>query len=206
MDKGYFITLEGPEGSGKSTQAGLLVDELSKLGYRVVFSREPGGTAMGEAIREILLNKANRITPMAELLLYAAARAQNMVDTIVPALQEGKVVICDRFMDSSVAYQGFARGLGADLVARVNDMVLNGIKPNLTILLDIDPEIGLGRVKSGGLDRLEQEDISFHRKVRQGYLQLSEQEDRFVVFDGRDKKASLHRKILQKVLYLITQG
>lgn len=203
MNTGYFITFEGPEGSGKSTQAKLLAEELKKLGYHVVLTREPGGTPVGEEIREILLNKDLAIASLTELLLYVAARAQIMADLIIPALKEGKIVICDRFIDSSMAYQGWARGLGFDLVKEINTLVLNGIEPQLTILLDIEPALGLARVRQDGFDRLEQEDISFHEKVREGYLYLSEENKRFQVYDARKDKGELQKIILQKVLDLV---
>lgn len=206
MKRGIFITLEGPEGSGKSTQARLLARALEDRGYEVVLSREPGGTVVGEVIRDVLLRRDSRIAPITELLLYGAARSQNVRDIIVPALKQGNIVICDRFMDSSSAYQGYGRQLGLEKVEAMHALALEGIKPHKTFLLDLDPEVGLSRVRGQELDRLEQEDLSFHQRVRQGYLEVCRRENnRFIVVPGAGKVEAIHEIILSAVLDLLQE-
>ncbi|MEO0071239.1 MAG: dTMP kinase [candidate division WOR-3 bacterium] len=171
---GTFITFEGIEGSGKSTQAQLLTDYLRKRGYEVEFSREPGGTEIGERIREILLDPGLKgMEPRTELFLYLASRNQVVREKVLPALQKGKIVVLDRFADSSIAYQGYARGLGEKLVARWNKIVTGGLRPHLTIFVDVPVAVGQKRKKNGALDRLEQEGVNFHERVREGYLRLA---------------------------------
>lgn len=176
--RGKFITLEGPDGAGKSTQVKLLAQYFSSRGLTAVVTREPGGTPVAEKIREILLNPENQeITNRTEVLLYAAARAQHVEELIEPALTAGKMVICDRFIDSTLAYQGYGRGWDLDFLQKVNQIATGGWEPDLTILLDLPSEVGIGRIHSnrkGGGDRLEQQDFDFHRRVRQGYLELAE--------------------------------
>ncbi len=172
MNRGYFITFEGGDGSGKSTQIRILMDRLRESGYDVVLTREPGGTEISEKIREIILDPANSdMDDMTEALLYAAARAQLVSQLIKPALEEGKVVICDRFVDSSIAYQGFGRGLG-DAVGVINTYAVDGCMPDLTILLKLDPARGSSRIAGREHDRIEQASDGFHRKVYEGYLEL----------------------------------
>jgi len=174
--KGFFITFEGPDGSGKTTQIGMLKDYLSMKGYEVLITREPGGTQVGEQIRNILLDiKYSGMDETCEMLLYAAARAEHVNKLIKPALIEGKIVLCDRFVDSSYAYQGFGRDLGIEIVEQVNQIALSGIYPDLTILLNVKPELGLARsiTAKGNADRLENENIEFHEKVRLGFETLS---------------------------------
>lgn len=182
---GVFITFEGIEYCGKSTQALLLAERLKKKGYSIVSTREPGGTNIGEDIRKILLNAENSaMTDLTEVLLYVASRVQHVYEVIQPALLENKIVICDRFIDSTIAYQCYARGLDLELIRKLHELVIKDITPNLTLLLDIAPEKGLLRAK-GKRDRIENEDINFHRLVRQGYLQIAEQEPgRVKVIDG----------------------
>lgn len=189
----FFITFEGIEGCGKSTQEARLAEALSHRGYRVTRTREPGGCAIAEQIRAILLDAGNRaLVPMAELLLYAAARAQHVEEVIRPALEENRVVICDRFTDATLAYQGFGRSLDIDLITELNRLATAGIVPDLTILLDCPEEVGLARAmarinagKGAREERFEMESLQFHRAVRQGYLTLAEAEPgRFVVIDG----------------------
>ncbi len=178
LKKGFFISLEGIEGTGKTTQARLLSERLIEEGYEVILTQEPGGTVIGNRIREILLHVDHReMSYMAELLLYNAARAQHLSEKILPALNEGKVVITDRFTDSTVAYQGYGRGIDIQLIMSINDIATEGIKPHLTILFDLDVETGLQRNKGiNKVDRLELEDIEFHKKVREGYLKIAEAE------------------------------
>jgi dTMP kinase len=175
---GKFISFEGPDGSGKSTQVRLLAEYLSRAGYDIVATREPGGTDTAEKIRKLLLDPLNKkITDRTEVLLYAASRAQHVEELIKPALAQGKFVICDRFIDSTIAYQGFGRNLNLDLLDMVNKVATGGLLPDLTVLLDISPEVGLNRIKDlrhCSKDRLEQETVDFHRRVRQGYLYLAE--------------------------------
>lgn len=175
--KGMFISLEGGEGSGKSTQTHLIKKYLCRKGYRVTTTVEPGGTEIGHQIRAILLSPSNKkMTPLTELFLYLASRAQIVQEIILPALKEGKAVICDRYIDSSVAYQGKGRDLGMKVVERFNDITTKGLEPHLTFFFDIDPKLGLSRKSKstrGKMDRLENEQVAFHRQVRQGYITLA---------------------------------
>ncbi len=183
--EGIFITLEGIEGSGKSTQAELLKEFLVGIGFKVVLTREPGGSPIGEKVRGILLDRSNcGMEPMTELLLYEASRYQHVTEVIRPALEQGKVVICDRFFDASTAYQGYGRGIEIDTVNRLNLIATNGLKADLTIVLDLPVEIGLKRIGSQ-LDRIEGERAEFHERVRRGYLEIAEDEpERVKVVDG----------------------
>jgi dTMP kinase len=182
--KGRFITFEGIEGSGKSTQILLLQQYLQSRGMRVVLTREPGGTAIGNQVRKILLDPANTaLDPAAELLLYAASRAQHLREVILPALKGGMVVLCDRFSDATLAYQGYGRGLDLEMILSLDRLVTTGMRPDLTVLFDIDAAAGVarahGRNRDRGLEaeaRFENEEIAFHERVRQGYLTLVRQE------------------------------
>lgn len=178
MRKPLFITFEGCEGSGKSTHSSLFCAHLKAAGIPAVHTREPGGTGIAEAIRRILLNPRNSIAPVAELFLYEAARAQHMHDIILPALKAGKVVVCDRFTDATVAYQGYARGIDLVTIRRLNATATGNRAPDLTIYLDIPPAAGLvkaKKVKHGG-DRLDREALSFHKRVREGYRAAARRE------------------------------
>ncbi len=190
---GKFITFEGPEGSGKSTQIRLLAEKLEAKGKRVSCTREPGGTATGEAIRNILQYDAvgESLADRTELLLFTASRAQLMDQMILPALHRGEWVLCDRFIDSTMAYQGFARGMDRDTLYRLNDFAIYGRKPDLTLLLDLPVERGFDRLKhryadgAGSADRFEREAREFHDRVRDGYHQLAEREpERFRMVDS----------------------
>jgi len=181
---GFFVTIEGVEGAGKSTLAQLLANRLSSEGVWVEVTAEPGGDPVCERIRELLLDSKNTITDRAELLLFEAARAQHVERVIKPALSQGALVICDRFTDSSVAYQGWGRGIDLSTVRQLNDYATTGLKPHLTILLDLPVEDGLARTRSH--DRFSQEGIRFHNAVREGYLAMAAEEPmRFVVIDAR---------------------
>jgi dTMP kinase len=173
MNKGMFISLEGPEGAGKTTIISMLSSELEKLGYKVLQTREPGGIEIAEKIRDIILdNRHTAMDPRTEALLYAAARRQHLVEKVEPALKRGEIVLCDRFIDSSLAYQGYARGLGMEDVYAINQFAIGGRMPELTLYFDIDPEIGLSRInqhQNREINRLDLEDIQFHNKVREGY-------------------------------------
>ena len=175
---GLFITLEGPDGSGKTTQALLLVDYLRKNGYPAVHTREPGGDRIAEKIRSILLAPGNKITPAGELFLYWACRSQHVEHLIRPAMAAGRFVVCERFNDATLAYQGYGRGLDREMITRMNSLAARGLSPDLTFLLDIDPARGLRKVvqAKGAKDRFEREKLAFHRRVRRGYLALAGQE------------------------------
>ncbi|MBQ6623112.1 MAG: dTMP kinase [Mogibacterium sp.] len=174
--RGLFITLEGGDGAGKSTQIRNIESFFDKKGLVVVHTREPGGTAISEKLRDILLDAKNlEMNAVTEMLIYAAARAQHVREFVRPALEEGKIVICDRFVDSSIAYQAYGRDLG-DMVAEVNSYAIDGLMPDITFWMDIDPKEGKERVsKMGDFDRLEMEKLDFHYKVRGGYQALAEQ-------------------------------
>jgi dTMP kinase len=175
--RGLFITLEGVEGSGKSTQICHLAEVLTRTGYRVLQTREPGGTATAEAIRDILLTAASHesVTPQAEALLILAARCQHVTHLIMPALKRGTVVLCDRFSDSTFAYQGFGRGLDLQWLRAANEVATGGLTPDLTVVLDLPISVGLARRRAdrGQQNRLDRETERFHRKVRQGFLALA---------------------------------
>ncbi len=184
-----FITFEGPEGSGKTSVANAICEKLEALGYSILRTREPGGTPIAEDIRNILLNKKNgMLDPRAEALLFAASRRQHLVEKVWPALKEGKIVVCDRFLDSSLAYQGGARGLGVENVLNINLFATEGRFPELTLLFDITPEQGLARIAKNAnreVNRLDLEKMEFHKKVRQTFLDLSKKYvDRYVVIDA----------------------
>jgi len=184
--KGKFITFEGSEGCGKSTQSRLLYEYLKRKGYPVVYLREPGGTRISEKIRKILLDPKNHITPECETLLYMAARAQVVAEIIRPALSKGKIVICDRFLDSTLAYQGYGLGIDIDLIKKVGKFVTSGIKPDLTIFLDLPIKKGL-RHRRLKKDRIEKRSIAYHERVRNGYLKLAASEPRRIKIVTVDK-------------------
>lgn len=189
--EGVFLSLEGPEGCGKSTQGALLADWLRSFGLSVVTTREPGGTPTGEMIRDILQHHASgeEIAEETEMLLFAASRAQHVAHVIRPALQQGTWVVCDRFVDSSLAYQGVARGMGLDRVLEANELALNGLWPNITLWFDLSVETCLERVsaRKGRPDRFEAEAPVFHRKVSEAYAQLADRfADRFVRIPAAD--------------------
>lgn len=204
--KGLFITFEGPDGSGKTTQARRLAGVLESQGHSVVLTREPGGTPFGDSVRDILLRHVTeeRITSMTELLLYESIRAHHVENLIRPAIEEGRVVICDRFIDASLAYQGYGRGVPLAQVKTLNKFAAGGLLPDLTLLLDVSPEIGLGmarrsegkETKNGELDRIESAGPAFHRRVRRGYLEIARRSRRFeVVKRARDKETTFARII-----------
>lgn len=178
MRRGIFITMEGPEGSGKSTQIRLLADTLHRQGHRVLLTREPGGTTLAHAFRQILLETGEGLAPLAELFLYEADRAQHVTETIGPALKRGQLVLCDRYTDSTVAYQGYGRGLNRKAIDALNAIASMGLKPDLTLLLDVPVERGLrlAKAKKRRHDRLERAGLAFHRRVRAGFLALAKRE------------------------------
>ena len=204
-----FITFEGIEGSGKSTQIRLLADFFTRVSRNCVVTREPGGTEIGKKIRSILLDSMNAtITPFTELLLYEADRTQHIAEVIRPALAAGKIVLCDRFFDATVVYQGYVRGTNLDLIDHIHEAILKGLKPDLTFLLDCPVDIGLERAwkrianMSGKAkeDRFEQEAVHFHEKIRQGYLKLAKTEPgRFHVIDATQEPSVIHDNIVRVV-------
>jgi len=184
-----FITIEGPEGSGKTSVMNAIVAKLLSEGYPIVRTREPGGTPIAEQIRNVILDKENiLLDARAEALLYAASRRQHLVEKVWPALKDGKIVICDRYLDSSLAYQGGARGLGIKNVLKINLFATEGFLPNLTLLFDVDPKQGLARINKTAnreINRLDLEKMTFHRKVRRTFLKLAQKEpSRFVIIDA----------------------
>ncbi|MGI2335548.1 MAG: dTMP kinase [Dehalogenimonas sp.] len=201
MKPGLFITLEGCEGSGKSTQAKMLTSRLKQDGYEVVLTREPGGTPLGEEISNILKwSKPGSINTVSELLLFNASRAQLVTDIISPALSSGKVVICDRYADSSLVYQGLGRGLQTETIRQANEIAVQGLSPDLTILLDIPVETGRERKRHDTADRFEQESVEFHRRVRDAYLKLAEEEpERWRIIKGTAPKEEISEAIWDNV-------
>jgi dTMP kinase len=200
-----FITFEGSEGCGKSTQAKALWRKLARLGIPVELTHEPGGTALGNQLRRTLKRgHQDKISPLAELFLFAACRIQLVTEVIRPNLQQDKVVICDRFSDSTTAYQGYGRGLDLETIKKINELATQEVKPNLTILLDIPTQKGLGRKPSATNDRFEAEDIAFHNKVRDGYLKLAAGEpERWLVIDATLPRARIGKIIWDRVNQLI---
>ena len=184
-----FITFEGPEGSGKSSVLDKICHQLQHDGFNIVKTREPGGTPISEQIRNIILDKSNtNLDPRTEALLYAASRRQHLVEKIWPALKEGKIVLCDRYLDSSLAYQGHARGLGYENILAINNFATENTFPDLTILFDIQPELGLERISKNSsreVNRLDLEKLDFHKKVREGFLELAKKyPERFYIVDA----------------------
>ena len=170
--RGKFITFEGADGSGKTTQIELIKKYLEEQGKKVLLTREPGGSDLGNKIRDILLHYDGEVDSLCELLLYMADRAQHVKKVILPALEEGKIVLCDRYIDSSVSYQGYARGLDIERIIKLNTIATDGLEPDLTIVFDVETQTAIERV--GEIkDRLEQEGIEFHKKLRYGYLELA---------------------------------
>ena len=200
--KGIFISFEGIEGSGKTKQSRLLYEYLRKSGYKVILTGEPGGTQIGLKIRDLLLSVENRkMTPVSELLLYNASRAQHIKEVILPALKKGFIVITDRFIDSTKAYQGYGRGIDLKLIEFLEKIVIEDIRPDLTLLLDLDVKIGLKRNRGiNKTDRLELEDVKFHKRVREGYLKIAAKElERIKLIDATDSIEEIHLKIIDIV-------
>jgi dTMP kinase len=204
--RGRLITFEGIEGAGKSTQVELLRQALEKAGHRVMTTREPGGTPVGEQVRSILLDPASTLDARTEALLFAAARAQLVEQVIRPALERGEVVLCDRYLDSSLAYQGAGRGLGLEPVAAINAFATGGLLPDLVVLLRLDPSEGLAR-RRGSLDRIERQDLEFHRRVARGFLDLAAADpERFVVVDAAAPPDRVAAEVLAAVLRGLGSG
>jgi len=205
--RGLFITLEGPDGSGKSTQSLLLARYLEGRGYEVVRTREPGGTSIAEALRRIILNPKNRISKVTEVLLYEAGRAQHTAELILPALRKGKTVICERYTDATLAYQGYGRKLDIRMVEELNRIGSSGLEPDLTLLLDLDVREGLRRVRkvSGGkMDRMERESLRFHERVRKGYLEIASREPgRVKLIRVKETPEKTHLEIVKVINKLV---
>ncbi len=203
---GKLFTFEGSEGSGKSTQIELLADELAGMGHEVVVTREPGGTEIGEEIRHLLIHNSagEDMSPETELLLFAAARAQLVREVVIPGLEAGKIILCDRFLDSTTVYQGAARSISSDPVSYINRFAAASITPDLTFILDVPAEESMARVKrriTGLPDRMERENVDFYKKVREGYLLLARSlPERFYVVDGTRELKVNQEDILKTVL------
>ena len=204
MPDGFFIVFEGPEGAGKTTQIARLAAKLTARGVEPVLTREPGGTGAADAIRQVILEPALTIGPLTEFLLYSASRAQHVEEVIAPALEQGKTVVSDRFFGASVAYQGYGRGLELDFIHSLTKRVTGGLQPDLVLLLDLDPEVGLQRIAARGFkDRLELADLTFHRRVRAGFLKQAEENPRWRVFDAAQSEDVLARNIWTTVAPLL---
>lgn len=207
-NRGVFISLEGIEGCGKSTQAKILSDYMSELGYCVVQTREPGGTPVAEKIREVLLDPKNQdLTSRTELLLYLASRSQHVEQLIMPALKKGKIVICERFSDSTRAYQGYARGLDMDMIETLIRIATGNLEPDLTIILDMEVKEGLLRAErfKNYKDRLESENLDFHNKVRRGYLEIAKNNpNRIKVISAKGSIDDIHLRIRQYIDELLS--
>jgi len=199
LDKGVFITFEGADGSGKSTQMNLLKNYFDKHNVNYIFTRDPGGTELGALLRNILLNYEGNIFPTCELFLYLADRAQHVDEKIIPALKEGKIVLCDRYIDSTAAYQGYARGLDINQIKLLNDIATHFLCPDVTFLFDIDTDVAMKRL-GGNRDRLESETKEFHQKVRQGYLEIAANNpDRIKVIDANRTVEQIFQELLTEI-------
>ncbi len=207
MNKGFFITLEGPDGCGKSTQAFLLAEHFKKSGYQVLLTREPGGTPLAEEIRRVILTPGEeKLDPMAEILLYTAARAQHVATVIQPAIALGKIVLCERFLDSTLAYQGYGLGRDLQLIEELHQMAFGSLKPDLTVLFDIDVVTCATRALQRNLskqkqsDRIEARGVEFQERVRQGFLELAKCEPRFSIIEVNQKSVTEIQTELLKVV------
>ena len=206
MNKGKFITFEGNDGSGKTTVCLKIKEALEQMGYDVVYTREPGGSKIAEEIRNVILNVENTaMDPRCEALLYAASRRQHLVEVVLPALEQGKIVLCDRFVDSSLAYQGYARGIGMKEVWEINEFAIKDCMPDKTIFLSVSMETGAKRMDiRGDKNRLDLENRSFHLNVRRGYeLLIEEFKDRIVVVDAEPDKQTVFENTLKEVMKVI---
>ncbi|SFX40438.1 thymidylate kinase [Thermoactinomyces sp. DSM 45891] len=205
---GLFISFEGPEGAGKTTQIRRICEWLDHQGISYIHVREPGGTRIGNEIRELVLHpEFEEMSMLTEVLLYASSRAQLVGEVIMPALAEGKMVLCDRYVDSSVAYQSYGAGVPLEVVLTINEKATSGLRPHRTYLLDIPPEVSESRVKArgGDMDRMEQRDSSFHRRVREGYLELSTRyPHRYRVISGDQELEDINWEIRQDLLQLMS--
>ena len=197
MQEGLFITFEGPDGCGKTTQMNLLAQYFEEKGKKVVLTREPGGKGLGEKVREILLNYDGEVSDRCESFLFLADRAQNIDIIVKPAVKQGEIVLCDRHIDSTVAYQGYGRGLDINEINMLNNLATGGKKPDLTLVFDVDVETSMKRVGKEK-DRMESAGIEFHNRVRNGYLELATQEpDRIKVLDATKTIEEIHEKVIE---------
>lgn len=208
MSKGLFITFEGNDGSGKTTISTKVYEKMKDMGYPVIYTREPGGIDIAEQIRSVILNPDNTaMDARTEALLYAASRRQHLVEKVLPALAEGKIVLCDRFLDSSLAYQGVARGLGMDEVLKINEFAIEGHMPDATVFLSVSLETGLARVSNrGNKDRLDNEADTFHKAVADGYAQVVERfHERMKIVDANEDVDHVFANTLETVLEIVKQ-
>lgn len=208
--KGFFITFEGTEGSGKTTVIEKVEQYYLEKGYKVIRTREPGGSKIAEDIRNVILDVNNTaMDSITEAMLYAASRRQHLVEKVTPYLEKGYIVLCDRFIDSSLAYQGYARGLGIDKVYQLNLIATNGILPDVTIYIDVKPEVGLSRIKSNNREenRLDKESIKFHENVYEGYRQVSLMfKERFKVINGEQERETVYNDTINVLNNIINKG
>ncbi len=205
--KGYFITLEGGESSGKTTVIAELQKNLEARGYRVLVTREPGGSELAEQIRDLIID--NKMDYLTEAYLFAASRREHLMEKIIPALKNGKIVLCDRFIDSSLVYQGYGRELGVDLVWEINQKILAGYLPDLTLFIDVRPEIGLERITkepNKNINRLDLEKIAFHKKVYRGYGEILKKYDRIKRVNGEQELKKVVEEALNLVEVLINEN
>ncbi|MFC0472859.1 dTMP kinase [Halalkalibacter kiskunsagensis] len=210
MSKGLFVTVEGGEGAGKTTVLDKIEVALKEKGYDVIRTREPGGIRIAEQIREVILDVAHtEMDSRTEALLYAAARRQHLVEKVIPALEEGKIVLCDRFLDSSLAYQGYARGIGFDDIRAINEFAICGSLPDLTLFFDVDPAIGLSRIKNDNereINRLDQEKMQFHRQVRKGYYKVMDvYPDRIKLINANQEIEDVFFDAMKEINHFIDQ-
>ena len=208
MAKGLFISFEGGDGSGKTTALRYILQELQQRGYDVVYTREPGGSEIAEQIRRVILDVDNtNMEVRTEALLYAASRRQHLVEKIIPALEAGKIVLCDRFVDSSLAYQGYARHIGIDEVYNINLFAIDNYMPDLTIYFDVTPEVGLSRVGSrGGMDRLDKESLTFHQEVHEGYRLVCERyPERIKVINADQSEEEVKQQAMELLLEWLSE-
>lgn len=208
--KGFFITFEGTEGSGKTTVIEKVEQYYLEKGYKVIRTREPGGSKIAEDIRNVILDVNNTaMDSITEAMLYAASRRQHLVEKVTPYLEKGYIVLCDRFIDSSLAYQGYARGLGIDKVYQLNLIATNGILPDVTIYIDVKPEVGLSRIKSNNREenRLDKESIKFHENVYEGYRQVALMfKERFKVINGEQEREAVYNDTINVLNNIINKG
>jgi dTMP kinase len=210
MANGIFITIEGPDGSGKTTIIQMLAENLEREGFEVIATREPGGIEIAEQIRKVILDPDNTaMDSRTEALLYAAARRQHLAEKVKPALEQGKIILCDRFVDSSLAYQGHARGLGIDEVYSINEFAIEDMMPELTLYFDIAPEVGLERInknKGREVNRLDMEKLDFHQKVREGYMILADRfADRIVKIDASKELEAVYEQAEARIKSLLNK-
>lgn len=211
MLRGLFVTFEGPDGSGKSTQLQYLAKYLQQQNYDIVTTREPGGTSISDQIRKVILDPEHQeMAAQTEILLYAASRAQHVQEKIKPALERGQLVLCDRFVDASIAYQGFGLGYGEEVIRQINSFATGGLVPDRTYMIDLAPEEGRRRMEARrstefkqGLDRIEQKDLEYHARVREGFQLLAREHSRIMLIQGDQSIEAIHQIILEDLKNLL---